>query len=519
MSPIRRGKKIKIAIRKGHVKDAKTEAKNRRLRLKALDFNVHQWIRFFSLLTVLLTAAVVVALLTAYWHYKEYPGRMERDTLRVVDRSANKVALEWEPTSNTSSYKVFYKEHEQAGTPLDMPVDEKADSSNPDETWAVHECKQAFTEIEDLKEDTYYSFIVRADNDKHSGIATLPRNFSTKKSQSVEVRDKITKFTCSKPFKIGEAATEIEMESEDPKVAEIDNETGEVVPKGAGVTKITVRAKETKEYDAASAQLELRVIETKAVKAGGAAAHNIYHLDANNCEVVKQVTGANGHVIPQAFGYTGEKYIIAYGMSGDGRIVTYPVDGEGQQGKEVIRPKKALSHPNGFTYADETKTCYSVRGWSSRAITYNTETGAFSAMNFAYGCSGIGYDRKEKKMYTSSRTVMASYDITNDFSVVNTCGVVKHSGSLATQDIGGHAGIMLRCLSPNGKKHGINYIDIYDMKHGNYLGTFSCDLSEVESAIVNKDGFLEILANNSGSTDYIWRTDINIETLGEGLPD
>ena len=88
---------------------------------------------------------------------------------------------------------------------------------------------------------------------------------------------------------------------------------------------------------------------------------------------------------------------------------------------------------------------------------------------------------------------------------------------MATQDIGGHGGIMLRCLSPNGNKHGINYIDLYDMRNGTYLGSFSCDLSEVESAIVNKDGFLEILANNTSGEDYIWRTDVNIETLAEGI--
>ena len=75
---------------------------------------------------------------------------------------------------------------------------------------------------------------------------------------------------------------------------------------------------------------------------------------------------------------------------------------------------------------------------------------------------------------------------------------------------------MLRCLSGS-SKHGTNYIDLYDMKNGMYLGTLSCDLSEVESCIVDKDGFLEILANNSSSVDYIWKTDLNIETMGEGL--
>ena len=104
---------------------------------------------------------------------------------------------------------------------------------------------------------------------------------------------------------------------------------------------------------------------------------------------------------------------------------------------------------------------------------------------------------------------MVAYDISDGYSVKYRCGVVKHSGNTYTQDCGGHAGIMLRCLSGS-SKHGTNYIDLYDMKNGMYLGTLSCDLSEVESCIVDKDGFLEILANNSSSVDYIWKTDLNI---------
>ena len=110
---------------------------------------------------------------------------------------------------------------------------------------------------------------------------------------------------------------------------------------------------------------------------------------------------------------------------------------------------------------------------------------------------------------------MIAYDI-KDYSVKYRTGVVSHKGTYYTQDCGAHAGILLRCLSDS-SKHGINYIDLYDMKHGKYLGSLTCDLSEVESAVVNKDGFLEILANNKSKEDYIWRTDLNIETIGEGL--
>ena len=229
--------------------------------------------------------------------------------------------------------------------------------------------------------------------------------------------------------------------------------------------------------------------------------------------MVKRVTGAGGAVIPQGLAYTGDKYIISYGMGSPNRIISFDVEGDG---KDVSVPKISMGHPNGFTYANENGICYCVKGWTSKAFTYEPTSNSYGTINLSYGCSGIGYDRKEKLLYTCSRTAMVAYDISDGYSVKYRCGVVKHSGTVYTQDCGGHAGIMLRCLSGS-SKHGTNYIDLYDMKNGRYLGTFSCDLSEVESCIVDNDGFLEILANNSGSEDYIWKTDLNIETLGEGL--
>ena len=217
--------------------------------------------------------------------------------------------------------------------------------------------------------------------------------------------------------------------------------------------------------------------------------------------------------MPQGLGYTGDKYIVMYGMGSPNRVITFDVDGDG---KEVSVPDVAMGHPNGFTYADENGRCYCVRGWTSKAYTYEPTSDSYGSVNLSYGCSGIGYDRKEKLLYTCSRTAMVAYDISDNYSVKYRCGVVKHSGTMYTQDCGGHAGIMFRCLS-GGSKHGTNYIDLYHMPTGKYLGTISCDLSEVESCIVDKEGFLEILANNSSSTDYIWKTDINVDTLGEAL--
>ena len=502
------------AIRK-HLRQRREDLKQRppgRLKRRIMKKSrKRQKLRFFVMLGIFLFACVVAAVVV-YTHYRDYPGVVERDTIRTADRGTDYISISWGKARNTAEYKVFVREHKRSLT------EERDERVLVDDSWQEYATDKEYIKIDGLKEGTSYSFAVRADSEAKEGLTTQMRNFHTKSTQTVRTIGKINKLTASKPFKIkAQAETDLRYESSDDDVAKINDKTGEIEITGAGTAEITVIAQATQEFEEDRTKVELEVFESNPVKAGGASAYTIHHLDSDNCEVVKTVTGANGHVVPQAFGYTGDKYIIAYGMSGQGRIVIYPVEGEGEEGKEVIAPSIAMNHPNGFTYADENKTCYSVRGWSSRTITYDTETGDMGAFGLSYGCSGIGYDRKEKKLYTSSRTLMASYDISDGYSVANTCGVVKHSGSMATQDIGGHGGIMLRCLSPNGNKHGINYIDLYDMRTGMYLGSFSCDLSEVESAIVNKDGFLEILANNTSGEDYIWRTDVNIETLAEGI--
>ena len=466
--------------------------------------------RFFFGTLALFLFALGVFVFLSYDHYVTYPGILVRDSIHARDRGLDFIELIWDEVRNTDKYTVYVKEN------VAKEEDKLTSEYKIDDSWNSYSCVGGSIKIDGLKEDTSYSFSIRPDNEKAEGLYTSVRNFRTKKTQKVETVKTVTKLTCSKPFKIAaDAETDLMYESDNPKVAEV-TDAGEIKIVGEGKAVITVRAKESEDYVQNSTEVDLEVLYSLPVRAGGAKAYYIGHLDSDNCDVVKEITGANGHIVPQSFGYTGEKYIIAYGMSGQGRIVSYPVDGEGQEGKEVIVPKVALSHPNGFTYADENKLCYCVRGMSTKATTYDTETGDFGAMSFSYGTSGIAYDRKEKLIFTSSRTLMASYDI-KDYSVVNTTGVVSHSGSWATQDIGGHGGIMLRCLSPSGNTHGINCIDLYDMRSGMYLGSFSCDLSEVESAIVNKDGFLEILANNSGGTDYIWRTNINIDTLSEGI--
>ncbi len=502
--------------------EEKNTGKNRRKRLIRMSpEKARRWRRFFSVTLILLLAVIAFTVVTAINHYRLYPGRVERDSICSPGRGSDYIIVGWDGTHNTEVYKVWYKENAAPAEDADEEeaseerrIEGEKEETVIDDSWTALETDVPEITVNDLKKDTSYSFIIRADSKDKEGVATAPRSFSTKKTQKIKTSKKITKFTFSKPFRLkADAETDLMYESSDPEVAVVDPETREIKITGEGDTEITVTAKSSSEYESASKVVELKVIDSKAVSAGGASAHIIYHLDPDNCEVVKRVTGAGGAVIPQGLAYTGDKYIISYGMGSPNRIISFDVDGDG---KSVSVPKVAMGHPNGFTYANENGRCYCVKGWTSKAYTYEPTSNSYGSVNLSYGCSGIGYDRKEKLLYTCSRTAMVAYDISDGYSVKYRCGVVKHSGTIYTQDCGGHAGIMLRCLS-GGNKHGTNYIDLYDMKNGRYLGTLSCDLSEVESCIVDKDGFLEILSNNSADVDYIWKTDLNIETLGEGL--
>ena len=508
-----RGRKVKSA-KKG--KERKGTYK-RQLRLGNLKFDLHKWIRLFSYASVILMAVFTLTVIMAFNHYRLYPGRVERDSLSSPGRGSDYIVLSWDGVQNTDVYRVWMKERDLVKADAEAKgevYEDYAKEITIDDSWTAYETSVPEITVEDLKEDTSYSFVVRADNANKEGIATGIRNFRTKKPQSIEVVKTVTKFSFSEPFTLdASASTDIKYESSDPEVAVVDPETNQIQITGAGDCEIKVRAKSTAEYDAAHEVVSLKVLGSKAVSAGGASARVIYHLDSDNCEVVKRVTGAGGAVIPQGLAYTGDKYIISYGMGSPNRVVSFDVDGDG---KDVSVPKVSMGHPNGFTYADENGLCYCAKGWTSKVYTYEPSTNKYGSVGLKYGCSGIGYDRKEKLLYTCSRTAMVAYDISDGYKVKYTCGVVKHSGQTYTQDCGGHAGIMFRCLSGS-SKHGTNYIDMYDMKNGKYLGTLSCDLSEVESCIVDNDGFLEILANNSSGTDYIWKTNLNIDTLGEGL--
>ena len=476
--------------------------------LKNLEMNLHQWIRFISAASVVIMLAVTTAGVVLYNHYHEYPGKVQRDTVTIAGRGADYIDIKWEEPHNVDEYRVFYREYDPGSS--DEEIEDSIDGKQPDDSWSMVSTAGGEIRVGGLKEDTKYSFIVRGDNKKHSGHPTEHRNFRTKKSQEIKVDKNIARFTFSEPFKIDpQASTTTTFKSDNEEVATVNEATGEVTIRGAGEANITITAAESKEYEGASEVVNLLVLDSDP---GGASASVIYWLDADNCEIAKTVTGDGAADIPQGLAYTGDKYIVVYGMGSPNRIISFDVDGDG---REVSVPGIDLGKPNGIAYSDVKKLCYVVKGYTSRAVTYDPESGEYDAVHFAYGCSGVGYDRKNKWMYTSSNTTLAAYDA-SDYSVLYTTRRVSHPGNIYTQDCGGHGGILMHCISGS-DRHGVNYIDLYDMEKGSYLGSLGCDLSEVEGCIVDDEGYLEILANNTNDTDYIWKTPINIDSLSEGL--
>ena len=458
--------------------------------------------RFLSLLALFLFALGVTIFLI-YEHYVLYPGVVQRDSILLKDRGTDYIELTWDQTRNTDYYKVFYKTKEE------MVFGIEQDSK--DGTWSELKVSEPKARIEGLKEGETYAFAVKSENDGHTAKSTLNKFFTTQKTQTIKTDDQIIKFANSKPFKFdAEAETELTYEMEESDVLHIDEKTGNIVIDGIGTADVKITAKESWEFEGTTKTVTVTVMDIYPVSASGATPHSIYYASADNCEAHIAVEGAGGADVPQGMAFTGEKYMICFGMYGPTRIVNYDTDGSN---REVIVPGVSLGHPNGFTFNPDKEWCYCVRGNSNKCAIYDVANGDFWTINMPVGCSGIGYDKERKKLYTSARGSLVSYD-PESLSVENRFRRVRRGGTEYMQDCEAYDGLLLNCVSGS-SKHGTNYIDIYDMENARYIGTITCDLGEVESAIVNNEGFLEILTNSSGTSDYIWKTDFNIKKIAD----
>ena len=430
--------------------------------------------------------------LSAYRYFQIRPGWVERSSIRASERTDSRITLKWAAARNAAVYEIYFRIRGDA-----------------DHEYEVLHAEECGVSLENLKEGTEYSIYIKAYTaDGIEGISSEKRYISTKSRQKLTARGSYVKLTSSKAFDVsGGACTELETSTSNSKVATVDRE-GKVSIKGAGRATITVRAKESDDYMPAAKKIKLTVIRSLERKAAGAAFEVVHTIGSGDVRKVMTVSGSGGAVTPQSVGFDGSRYYIAFGMSGTQRVVSYKKDGTG---KKVYVPSHNLGHPNGFTYCDKTKLCYSLRGNTTRVDTFNPKDGSFGVTRMPYGAAGICYDRKEDVLYTTSRTGIRAYSSDGRFTHKKLIPDISRPMFVYTQDSGAHAGYVFRCMSGR-NKHAENYIDMFRAGDSKYLGSIKVTgLGELESIVFDNNGYMQLLVNSG--IDYIYQTEIKAEDL------
>lgn len=427
-----------------------------------------------KILTFLLVLALAGAAITIYRDYQARPGFLEK--IWIADRDADAITVAWERPRNVHKFIVTYN----------------------GETVEVSGRKKEI-KITGLTPDTDYRISVRADSKEREGFEELEEQARTKKSQTIEGESEQIRFA-NRPVDLKQTAvTEITYA---PGNGYSVTEDGKVVFTEAGNITVTANASETEEYGGASKEIKVEVLGTVNTPAAGAKQQVFYKLDSGNCEVVRTVKGTKEAYKPQSFVKKDGKYVVAYIKDDVQRIVTF-----GNK-KSVAEPAEDLGHANGLTIANG--TFYSVRGLDYKCVTFDDPKGDYGSFDLKYHASGIAYDEVKNIFYTTSRGLLVTYD--SSFNYIKHIGRVDRKTQFYAQDSAAYDGILMQAISGQGYM-GVNYIDFYDMNNDAYLGSIECDLSEIESIIVDDEGYLELLCNVVGYEDYIWKTPVNIKKL------
>lgn len=427
-----------------------------------------------KILTFLLVLALAGAAITIYRDYQARPGFLEK--IWIADRDADAITVAWERPRNVNKFIVTYN-----GETIEVSGRKKE------------------VKITGLTPDTVYRISVRADSKERKGFEELEEQARTKKSQTIEGESEQIRFA-NMPVDLKQTAV-TELTYAQGKGYNVTEDGKIIFTEGGNIT-VTANAAETEEYDGASKEIKVEVLGTVNTPAAGAKQHIFYKLDSSNCELLKTIKGTKEAYKPQSFVKKDGHYVVAYIKDDVQRIVTF-----GNK-KSVAEPSEDLGHANGLTIANG--RCYSVRGLDYKCITFDSPDGNYGSFDLAYHASGIAYDEVSNMFYTTSRGLLVTYD--SSFNLVKSIGRVARKTQFYAQDCAAYDGILMQGISGPGYM-GVNYIDFYDMNNDAYLGSVECDLDEIESIIVDDDGYLEVLCNVVGYKDYIWKTPINIKRL------
>lgn len=432
--------------------------------------------KVINVLLLLLFVALFALGATLYRDYQARPGFLEK--IWIADRGADYINVAWERPRNVYRYVIKYN----------------------DKTISVSGMRSEMR-LTGLAEDTEYSISVRADSKKREGFDTLTETTRTKKIQNIAGEESQMKFANTLVDLKLNAETDLTILSENKNMKIMGDKVMFTKP---GDYVVTVKTAESEDYVAAIKKIYVNVLDSVNVDAPGASPHIFYKLNKKNCELVTKISGAEGADIPQSFTYVDGKYVVLYSSKGDKiqRIISFGDE------KTVTKPKVNLGHCNGFTVADD--RYYEVKSLGPGCVSFDKKFSDYKTFNLPYDASGIAYDEKSDMFFVSQYYNNTTYD--RDFKVVNSFARISRNKKQYTQDCGAYRGIMMHCVS--GENYiGTNYIDFYDMLHQKYLGSIECDMGEVESLIINDEGYMEILCNNKGAEDGIWKTPINMKML------
>lgn len=241
----------------------------------------------------------------------------------------------------------------------------------------------------------------------------------------------------------------------------------------------------------------------------GGKARVVYTFDSSNCKKLFAVKGYKNAKVPQGLAFTGSEYYVLYGMAAGQSIVTYSASG---QRLNASKFSFCIGHPNGITWDPKTKMCYIFKGNQKRIYTWNPSSNVFGKSKTPYSSSGVGYDGVTGLLYATSRSGVRAYSADGSFAHQRLFARCSHGIFHYTQDCGAGEGFIFHGISGASKKT-VNYVDIYRAADSAYLGSIKVTMGEIESAVVGNDGSLQLLINNNGNTDYIWKTPLNVKEL------
>lgn len=438
----------------------------------------HKQKKILKALLILLAITLVVAAETIYRDFQARPGFLEK--IWIDERGSDYITVAWEKPRNVYRYVVTYndKVRHVAG---------------------VHS-KVKLTELE---ENTDYIISVRADSRSRQGFETLTESARTKNNQKIKGLKEQVKFA-NYPVDLKQTAeTDISYSSDNKHMVVTE---GLVKFTRPGKYLVTAKAEETNDYAEETETIKVTVLDTVNVDVDKATPHIFYTLNEKNCERVRSVKGVKEGIYPQSFTYNDGNYVVLYTVKGDKSQRIIKFGGK----KTVIKPKAFLGHCNGMTIADD--RYYMVRGDGSEGVSFDLSAKDFKTFKLPNDASGIAYDESKELFYTTQRNVMATYD--KNFNEISSCNRIHRNYIHYSQDCGAYNGILMHCVFVTSYPI-TNFIDFYDMENQKYLGSIECQINEVESIIVDEDGYIQLLCNTRHTTDYIWKTPINIKMLTE----